>query len=90
MAYLINNIKSSPFEGLDYSYMTSKFGYRKFWNDITEMYNTNFHNGVDLTSGTVVIAVEKGKVASVILKSIQVEIMLLYTMAIMFIQLIAI
>lgn len=65
MAYLINNIKSSPFEGLDYSYMTSKFGYRKFWNDVTEMYNTNFHNGVDLTSGTVVIAVEKGKVASV-------------------------
>ncbi len=29
------------------------------------MYNTNFHNGVDLTSGTVVVAVEKGKVASV-------------------------
>ena len=58
MAYLINNIKSSPFEGLDYSYMTSKFGYRKFWNDVTEVYNTNFHNGVDLTSGTVVIAVE--------------------------------
>ena len=65
MAYLINNIKSSPFKGLDYSYMTSKFGYRKFWNGVTEMYNTNFHNGVDLTSGTVVVAVEKGKVASV-------------------------
>ena len=65
MAYLINNIKSSPFKGLDYSYMTSKFGYRKFWNDATEMYNTNFHNGVDLTSGSVVVAVEKGKVASV-------------------------
>ena len=50
MAYLINNIKSSPFKGLDYSYMTSKFGYRKFWNDVTEMYNTTVASLTKLNS----------------------------------------
>lgn len=65
MSYLLENIKYSPFKGLSKSYITSKFGNRKFYNNKSKKYETGFHNGIDMTSGNIVVAVAKGKVISV-------------------------
>ena len=62
MSYILSNIKSSPFLGLDYSNISSDFGYRTFYNDVTKQYDSNFHNGIDMTSGDIVVAVSSGKV----------------------------
>ncbi len=65
MGYTLKNIKSSPFEGLDYSYITSDFGNRTFYNDVTKKYDSNFHNGIDMTSGTNIVAAATGKVTGI-------------------------
>ena len=66
MSYTLNNIINNPFEGLNYSKVTSDFGNRKFYNTVTKKYDTNYHNGIDLTSGTNIVAVSKGKVVEVV------------------------
>ena len=65
MGYTLNNIKSSPFKGLDFSYITSDFGYRTFYNEVTNKYDSNFHNGIDMTSGTEIVAVSSGIVTDI-------------------------
>lgn len=64
MAYTLSNIKHCPFKGLDYSRVTSDFGPRKFWNPITKKWEENFHRGIDLTSGDVIVATARGKVTA--------------------------
>lgn len=64
MSYTLNNIKRSPFKGLDYSVVTSDFGPRSFWNPITNKQENNTHHGIDLTSGTTVVAVADGTVTA--------------------------
>ncbi len=60
--YLLDNIKYSPIKGINKSYISSKFGNRKFYNNKTKKYETGFHNGIDMTSGSIIIAPYKGKV----------------------------
>ena len=64
MAYTLKDIKLSPFPGLTSSRVTSDFGPRSFWNPITQKQETNFHHGIDMTSGTTIVAIADGKVAS--------------------------
>ena len=64
MAYTLNNIKHCPFKGLDYSRVTSDFGSREFWNPVTKKWEKNFHRGIDLTSGDIVVATARGKVTA--------------------------
>lgn len=64
MSYTLNNIKHCPFKGLDYSRVTSDFGPRQFWNPITKKWESNFHRGIDLTSGDVIVATARGKVTA--------------------------
>lgn len=64
MAYKLTGIKFSPFKGLDYSTVTSDFGPRKFWNPITKKWVENYHRGIDLTSGDIIVATAQGKVTA--------------------------
>ncbi len=64
MGYTLKNIKKCPFKGLSSSWVSSDYGQRTFWNGVTQKYNTNFHSGIDLTSGTTIVAVAKGKVTA--------------------------
>ena len=64
MGYLLKNIKYSPLKNLDKSYISSKFGKRTFYNNKTKKKETSFHNGIDMTSGSIVVATEKGKVTA--------------------------
>ena len=64
MGYLLKNIKYSPLKNLDKSYISSKFGKRTFYNNKTKKKETSFHNGLDMTSGSIVVATEKGKVTA--------------------------
>lgn len=64
MGYILSNIKYSPFKNLNKSYISSKFGNRTFYNNMTKEYETGFHNGIDMTSGKTIVAAEKGIVTS--------------------------
>lgn len=64
MGYTLNNIKKSPFKGLSSSWISSDFGYRKFWNNVTGKYVEGYHNGIDMTSGTSIVATARGKVTA--------------------------
>lgn len=64
MGYTLNNIKRSPFPGLDYSYVSSDFGPRSFWNPVTQKQENNTHHGIDLTSGTTIVAIAPGVVTA--------------------------
>lgn len=64
MGYTLNNIKRSPFKGLNSSWISSPFGQRRFWNNVTQKWNEGFHNGIDMTSGTTIVATAKGKVTA--------------------------
>lgn len=64
MGYTLNNIKKSPFKGLNSSWISSEFGNRRFWNDVTGKYVEDFHTGIDMTSGTEITATAKGKVTA--------------------------
>lgn len=64
MAFLLENIKNSPFKNIDRCYVTSKFGFRSFYNSKTSRYENNFHYGIDLISGTEVVATATGKVVN--------------------------
>lgn len=60
MGYTLKNIKNSPFKGLDKSYISSSYGNRKFYNQKTKKYVTDFHDGIDMTSGKMVVALASG------------------------------
>ncbi len=62
MGYLLKNIVNSPFKGLDYSYISSDYGSRAFYNNVTGMNISDFHDGIDMTSGNYVVAYADGKV----------------------------
>ncbi len=64
MGYTLNNIKKCPFKGLKSSWISSDYGNRRFWNPITKEYDSGFHSGIDMTSGTKIVAVSKGKVTA--------------------------
>jgi len=64
MGYTLNNIKVSPFKDKNSSWISSDYGNRKFWNGVTQKYVEDFHNGIDMTSGTKIIATAKGKVTA--------------------------
>ena len=38
MGYTLNNIKKCPFKGLSSSWISSDFGNRRFWNNVTGKY----------------------------------------------------
>lgn len=64
MGYTLNNIKKCPFKGLSSSYISSDFGNRTFWNPVTQKNVTGFHNGIDMTSGSTIVATARGKVTA--------------------------
>ena len=64
MGYTLNNIKKCPFKGLSSSWISSDFGNRTFWNNVTGKQVTDFHNGIDMTSGSTIVATARGKVSA--------------------------
>ncbi len=64
MSYKLNNIKSSPFKGFDTLTVTSSFGARSFYNSKTKKQQTDFHSGIDLIGGAIIVTPAKGKVIS--------------------------
>ena len=64
MGYTLNNIKKCPFKGLSSSWISSDFGNRTFWNSVTGKQVTDFHNGIDMTSGSTIVATARGKVSA--------------------------
>lgn len=65
MGYTLKNIKYNPLKGYDYSYISSGFGSRTFYNNISKRTESNFHNGIDMTTGTTVVAPEDGVVSAI-------------------------
>ena len=49
MSYTLKNIKNCPIKGRTTIKVTSDFGKRKLYNKITKQYESNFHNGIDIT-----------------------------------------
>jgi len=64
MGYTLNNIKASPFKDKNSSWISSDYGNRKFWNNVTKKYVEDYHTGIDMTSGTKIVATSKGKVTA--------------------------
>lgn len=64
MGYTLSNIKKCPFKGLNSSYISSDFGYRKFYNNVTKKWVKGNHSGIDMTSGSIIVATAKGKVTA--------------------------
>ncbi len=64
MGYTLSNIKHCPFKGLSSSYISSDFGNRTFYNPVTKKNETGFHSGIDMTSGSTIVATSKGKVTA--------------------------
>lgn len=65
MSYNLSNITKSPFKDINYSIVTSDFGPRRFFNKVTNEWNENYHHGIDLTSGEIIVATSRGKVTGV-------------------------
>jgi len=65
MGYILNNIKNSPLKGITSCYISSDFGNRTFFNPVTNKWTTDFHGGIDMTTGDIVVATSKGKVTAV-------------------------
>ena len=61
---LLNN-NVSPIKGLSSLNITSSFGNKTFFNGKTGKNVTNFHSGIDLTGGTIVVATSSGTITSV-------------------------
>lgn len=62
MNYNLYNIKNSPFKGRNYCIVTSDYGNRSFYNDVTGKYESYFHNGIDLVGSSEIIAASSGRV----------------------------
>lgn len=65
MSYTLKNIKYSPIEGCKNINISSGFGPRTFYNNITKRVEKGFHNGIDIISGSKVVAPAKGEVIEV-------------------------
>lgn len=64
MKELIENIVNSPIKGKSCLTITSKFGKRKFYNNVTKRYESNYHKGLDLVGGDEIVAMYDGKVSA--------------------------
>lgn len=62
MNYNLYNIKNSPFRGQNYATITSDYGNRTFYNDITGKYESYFHNGIDMVGSNTIVAASSGRV----------------------------
>lgn len=65
MSYILNNIKFTPFEGVNKLIVTSKFGERTFYNNVTKKNVTSYHKGIDVIGGNNVVAISDGTVIDV-------------------------
>ncbi len=66
MSYILENIQYSPIKGYKKSKITSGFGQRTFYNNKTQKQETGFHNGIDMTLGSVIVTPYPGKIIKVI------------------------
>ena len=62
MVRVLNNIVNSPIKGKTKLTVTSNFGKRRFYNNVTKKYESGYHNGLDLTGGNEIVAINDGKV----------------------------
>jgi len=53
----IENIVNSPIKDKNCLTITSKFGKRRFYNNIAKRYESNYHNGLDLIGVSKVILI---------------------------------
>ncbi len=58
----IENIVNSPIKDKNCLTITSKFGKRRFYNNIAKRYESNYHNGLDLIGGDKIVSMYDGKV----------------------------
>lgn len=64
MSYTLENIKNCPIKGRTIVKVTSDFGKRKIYNKFTKQYESNFHNGIDITGGNEIVSFLSGIVTS--------------------------
>ena len=64
MSYTLKNIKNCPIKGRTIVKVTSDFGKRKIYNKFTKQYESNFHNGIDITGGNEIVSFLSGIVTS--------------------------
>ncbi len=64
MSYTLKNIKNCPIKGRTTVNVTSDYGKRKLYNRITKQYESNFHNGIDITGGNEIVSFLSGIVTS--------------------------
>lgn len=64
MSYTLKNIINCPIKDKNTVKVTSDFGKRKFYNKITKQYESNFHNGIDITGGNEIVSFLSGIVTS--------------------------
>lgn len=65
MSTVLKNVEYSPIKGYTNLRVSSKYGFRTFYNGVTKKYEKGFHNGIDLTTGNIVVAPEDGEVSEV-------------------------
>ena len=65
MSNISTSQKYSPLKNTTSLTVTSGFGSRSFYNPIIKKNVQDFHYGVDLTGGTIIVSPAKGKVTSI-------------------------
>ena len=64
MTYILNNVTNCPIKGKTTVKVTSDFGKRKFYNNITKQYESGYHNGIDIIGGNEIVSFLSGIVTS--------------------------
>ncbi len=64
MTYTLNNIINSPLKNKTKAKVTSDFGKRTMYNNVTKKYETNHHNGIDIIGGNEIVSFFDGVVTS--------------------------
>lgn len=64
MGKVIENLINSPIKGKTKLTITSEFGKRRFYNNITKRYETSNHKGLDLVGGDEIVSLYDGKVSA--------------------------
>lgn len=64
MGKVIENLVNSPIKGKTKLTITSEFGKRTFYNNVTKKYETSNHKGLDLVGGDEIIALYDGTVTA--------------------------